>query len=161
MYHFRVTNSLLIGNLSCLLIESPWRKLNSAPVCFGAKDNAFGWFEVEFAGSIKAVKLVHLDGRVSCGKAWAKWACHPTRQKFRVFITDASNATLLPTVEDDEYTIPGYDSSSSEIVITDFPNPIHLSSGQELRMWFGHDLFDKNEYDNNGTVCTDVFARYL
>ncbi|XP_067023808.1 uncharacterized protein, partial [Acropora muricata] len=46
--------------------ETPWRKLNSAPVCFGAKDNQFGRFRVEVGGSIQAVKLVHLSGQVNC-----------------------------------------------------------------------------------------------
>ncbi|XP_044181667.1 uncharacterized protein LOC122962572 [Acropora millepora] len=61
--------------------ESPWRRLNSAHVCFGAKNNTFGRFQIEFSGSINAVKPVHLDGKVSCGEAWAKWGCYPGRQK--------------------------------------------------------------------------------
>ena len=159
--HLRVTKSLLIENLSHLLIESPWRRLNSAPVCFGAKNNTFGRFKVEFSGSINAVKLVHLDGKVSCGKAWAKWGCNPGRKKLRVFITDASNTIIIPKPEGGSYEIPGYNSSSSEIIITDIPNPLYLSSGQDLRLWFGYDLFDHDEDDNNGTVCTNVFVRYL
>ena len=159
--HFGVTKSLLIENLSYFLIESPWRRLNSAPVCFGAKNNTFGRFKVEFSGSINAVKLVHLDGKVSCGRAWAKWGCKPDAEKLRVFITDASNTTILPRAKDRSHNIPGYNSSSSEIIITDFPNPLYLSSGQELRLWFGRDLFDHKEDRSNGTVCTNVFVRYL
>ena len=159
--HLRVTKSLLIENLSYLLIESPWRRLNSAPVCFGAKNNTFGRFEVEFSGSINAVKLVHLNGKVSCGGAWAKWGCFPGKDRLRAFITDASNNIILPRAEDTWYKIPGYNSSSSEIIITDFPNPLYLSSGQDLRLWFGRDLFDQLEDNNNGAVCTNVFVRYL
>ena len=59
------------------------------------------------------------------------------------------------------YTIPGYDAQSSEIVFNDFPNPLHLSSDEELRLWYGEDLKDYAESDNNGTSCTDVFAKYL
>ncbi|XP_044181596.1 uncharacterized protein LOC122962518 [Acropora millepora] len=141
--------------------ESPWRRLNSAPVCFGAKNNTFGRFQVEFSGSINAVKLVHLNGKVSCGNSWAKWACNPGVEKLRTFITDASNTTILPRAKNRSYKIPGYNSSSSEIIITDFPNPLYLSSGQDLRLWFGDDLFDHHENNNNGTVCTNVFVRYL
>ena len=158
--HFGVTKSLLIENLSYLLIESPWR--NSAPVCFGAKNNTFGRFQVQFSGSINAVKLVHLDGKVSCGKAWAKWGCNPAKEKLRVFITDASNTIIVPRAQNDRsYKIPGYNSSSSEIIITDLPNPFYLSSGQDLRLWFVYDLFDYEEDTNNGKVCTNVFVRYL
>ena len=130
-------------------------------MCFGAKNNTFGQFQFEFSGSINAVKLVHLDGKVTCGEAWAKWSCNPGREKLRVFITDASNTIILPRAERGAYTIPGYNSSSSEIIITDFPNPLYLSSGQDLRLWFGRDLFDQFEDSNNGTVCTNVFVRYL
>ena len=130
-------------------------------MCFGAKNNTFGRFQVEFSGSITAVKLVHLNGKVSCGKSWAKWACNPGVEKLRTFITDASNTTILPRAKNRSYKIPGYNSSSSEIIITDFPNPLYLSSGQDLRLWFGDDLFDHHEDNNKGTVCTNVFVRYL
>ena len=130
-------------------------------MCFGAKNNTFGRFQVEFNGSINAVKLVHVNGKVSCGNSWAKWGCNPGREKLRVFITDASNTTILPKPEAGSYKIPGYNSSSSEIIITDIPNPLYLPSGQDLRLWFGYDLFDYDEDNNNGTVCTNVFVRYL
>ena len=131
-------------------------------MCFGAKNNTFGRFKVEFSGSINAVKLVHLSGTVSCGgNSGAKWACRPAGKKLRVFITDASNTTILPRTKNGWYKIPGYNSSSSEIIITDFPNPLYLSAGHDLRLWFGGDLFDHNEDNNNGKVCTNVFVRYL
>ena len=59
------------------------------------------------------------------------------------------------------YTIPGYDAQSSEIIFSGFPNPLHLFSGQELRMWYEEDLLDRSEHDNIGESCTDVFAKYL
>ena len=131
-------------------------------MCFGAKNNTFGRFKVEFSGSINAVKLVHLNGTMSCAvNSGAKWACRPAKKKLRVFITDASNTTILPRSKNGSYMIPGYNSSSSEIIITDFQNPLYLSSGQDLRLWFGNDLFDHNEEDINGKVCTNVFVRYL
>ena len=40
-------------NVFHVLTETPWRKLNSAPVCFGARDNQFGRFQVEVGGSIR------------------------------------------------------------------------------------------------------------
>ena len=59
------------------------------------------------------------------------------------------------------YTVPGYDAQSSEIIFSDFPNPLHLSSDQELRLWYEEDLKNYTEIDNDGTSCTDVFAKYL
>ena len=131
-------------------------------MCFGAKNNTFGRFEVEFSGSINAVKLVHLNGMVSCaGNSGAKWACRKAGKILRVFITDASNTIIVPRAQDRSYKIPGYNSSSSEIIITDIPNPLYLSSGQDLRLWFGYDLFYHDEDNNNGTLCTNVLVRYL
>ncbi|XP_074609607.1 uncharacterized protein LOC141863815 [Acropora palmata] len=148
--------------------ETPWRKLNSAPVCFGAKENQFGRFQVEVGGSIPAVKLVHVSGEVNCDLPWnaySKWGCDRPNLKQYIFVllTNTSNTILLPMGQShgSRYTLPGYDAQSSEIIFSGFPNPLHLSSGQELRLWYEEDLIDRSEHDNNGTSCTDVFAKYL
>lgn len=144
--------------------ETPWRKLNSAPVCFGAKDNKFGRFQVEVGGSIQAIKLVHLSGYVSCDSrksSRSNWGCagqHRVRN-IALYLTNASNTILLPMGIRAPYTIPGYDAQSSEIVFSGFPNPLHLSSDKELRLWYWADLVDWSENDNGGTSCTDVFAK--
>ncbi|XP_074608913.1 uncharacterized protein LOC141863318 [Acropora palmata] len=72
--------------------EHPWRKLNSLPVCFGPKTNQLGRFRVTFGGSIRAVKLVHLYGLVTCKEGefnWAKWGCGVNEERIRTFISDA------------------------------------------------------------------------
>ena len=137
-------------------------------MCFGAKGNQFGRFQTEVGGTIQTVKLVHLFGQVTCdgrNNAWSKWGCGPPHYSdldIFVFLTNASNATVLPMGKSSHcYTIPGYDAQSSEIIFNDFPNPLHLSSDEELRLWYGEDLKDYAESDNNGTSCTDVFAKYL
>ena len=78
-----------------------------------------------------------------------------------VFLTDASNTILLPMGQSSHYNIPGSDVQSSEIVYSGFPNPLHLSSDKELRLWYFEDLADQSEHDNAGRSCTDVFAQYL
>ena len=135
-------------------------------MCFGARDNQFGRFRVEVGGSIQAVKLVHVSGAVNCyfpRNASSKWGCDlpNVRQEISVLLTDTSNTILLPMSQRFSYTIPGYDAQSSEIVLSGFPNPLHLSPDKELRLWYGEDLRDRSEHDNNGISCTDVFAKYL
>ena len=147
-----------------LIAERPWRRLNSNPVCFGAKGNQFGRFVVEVDGHIDAVKLVHLRGKVSCKVSigrWSNWGCG--KEKLMAFLTNATDDVLIPKVEGGDYLyqIEGYNSNSTEIIWKNFTNPIRLTSGQELRLWHGVDLVDKHEIDNNGTSCTDVFALYL
>ena len=164
---YTVSLELFFFNVFHVLIETPWRKLNSAPVCFGAKDNRFGRFQVEVGGSIQAVKLVHLSGQVTCyhprESAWSKWGCNMGDfvKYIFVFLTDASNRILLPMGQNSHYIIPGYDGQSSEITLSDFPHPLHLSSDQELRLWYEEDLRGRFENDNDGTSCTDVFVKYL
>ena len=163
-----VSLELFFFNVFHVLTETPWRKLNSAPVCFGARDNQFGRFQVEVGGFLQAVKLVHLSGQVTCNRrevnnGWSKWGCSPhvSALLIHVFLTDASNTILLPMGQSSGYTIPGYDAQSSEIVFSVFPTPLHLSSNKELRLWYEEDLQDRYELDNDGTSCTDVFAKYL
>ena len=142
--------------------EHPWRKLNSAPVCFGAKDSQFGQFQVEFGGLIKAVKLSHLYGLVTCGTGWMKWGCVGNRERLNVLVTDASNSVLLPMGNiHKNYKLLGYHSNSTVIVFNDFPSPLQLSPGQELRLWFTTDYNNYHESDNGGTTCADVLAKYL
>ena len=165
--HVIIQKSCVLGmlkNFFCLFVERLWRKLNSAPVCFGTKNDQFGRFQVEFGGSFEAVKLVHLYGFVTCAKglqnAWTKWGCGRIWQFIRIFKTDASNTILLPMGKSSRYIIPGYTSNSTEIVFNGFPLSRHLSSGQELRLWYDQDLFNSSEYNNGGKSCADIFAKY-
>ena len=140
--------------------EQPWRKLNSAPVCFGAKGNQFGHFQVEFGGAIEAVKLFHLYGLVTCGSGWMKWGCTTTAERLSVFVTNASDSILLPIGKTSLYKLNGYHSNSTEVVFNDFLSPLQLSSGQELRLWFSSDYNNYQESKKGGTTCADVFAKY-
>ena len=56
------------------------------------------------------------------------------------------------------YSIPGYDSHSNEIAFSGFSSPLHLLSGQELRLMFKP---DGSDYNNAGETCADVYAKYV
>ena len=56
------------------------------------------------------------------------------------------------------YIIPGYDSHSNEIAFSGFSSPLHLPSGQELRLMLKPDGSDQ---DNAGETCADVYAKYV
>ena len=146
---------------SFVQIEFPWRKLNTAPVCFGAKKNQFGRFNVsDVSGSVDAVKLVHVSGSVRCGYGrWSKWGCAGSPH-LSTLITTSKNVILLPESKTPRYKISGYDRDSKEIVFEDLSNPLLLSSGQELRLWYAEDWLDQSESDNGGKTCADVYAKY-
>ena len=136
------------------LVGPYWERL-----CPRAK---FGRFREEVGGSMEAVKLDHLSGQANChqpGNFSSKRGCKG--KDIWVFWRNASNTILLPMDQSSRYTIPGYDAQSSEVVLSGFPNPLHLSSGQQLRMWYEEDPNDKSESDNGGTSCADVLVKYL
>ena len=150
--------------------ETPWQKLNTVPVCFGAKDDQFGSFKVEIDGSVNSVKLVHVSGEVTCTKwwlwgpaadAWSKFGCIKASLELNTLITTATNDILLPESQESSYTLPGYHPDSTEIVFTNISTPLRLSSGQQLRVWYGEDLRNVSEHDNEGRSCVDVYAKYM
>ena len=131
-------------------------------MCFGAKDGQFDRFVVEVGGAVKSVKLVHVSGSVSCKNGdSSNWGCL-LLDSLSTALTTSNNVILLPESQEQWYKLPGYTPTSKEIVFTDLKNPLILSSGQELRIWYGEDLFNRgqNEYDNSGTTCADVYVKY-
>ena len=132
-------------------------------MCFGAKDNQFGRFLPAVEGYAKALKLVHISGSVSCKTGyWSYWGCGSFYgERVGVYITNSTNGILLPENPTTWYRIPGYNSNSTEFVFTDFSNPLPLSTGHEIRVWYTEDFEDAGEDHNEGTSCCDVFAKFL
>ena len=50
---------------------------------------------------------------------------------------------------------------SPELVLSVFSSPLSVTSGQELRLWYGEDLGNSGDSENDGTSCSDVFARFM
>ena len=50
------------------------------------------------------------------------------------------------------------DKHSDELVFSNFDYPLYLHPYMELRVWFGEDLKNWSESDNQGRVCVDVVA---
>ena len=156
------------------------RKVNSSPVCFGARNHQFGSFSMPSRGRLAAIKLVHLYGYVSCNtngdsNSWSYWGCGYSsgslKDKVNVVITASSNHIILPPnqfltrsgsyASGKWHDILGFNSWSPELVLSVFSHPLWVSSGQQLRVWDGEDLVDYIETDNGGRVCCDVYARYV
>ena len=163
--------------MTCHCLSDAWIKLSTAPVCFGAKDDKFGTFSVPSGGSLLAIKLVHVHGYVTCDKRrvhhWSFWGCNAHSSvggHVDVVITTSTNRILLPPSQLigqswlarlKWHKIPGYNSLSPELVLSVFSSPLTVTSGQVLRLWYGEDLVNSSESDNDGTSCCDVFARFL
>ena len=143
-------------------------------MCFGAKNNQYGKFNVPSNGNLAAVKLVHLYGFVTClnwGElSWSHWGCGICwkENQINVVITTTANANgiLLPpsqfktSASGTWYKIRGYSDMSPELVLSFFAHPHSVTAGQELRLWYGEDLMNFTEDDNDGRVCCDVYALF-
>ena len=75
--------------------------MNKSPICFGARNNQFGSFNVPCNGTLASVKLVHVDGYVKCNQGDRKrsfWGCTQDPKNVNVEIKDA-NIPILPSRE--------------------------------------------------------------
>jgi len=76
-------------------------------------------------------------------------------------ITDSSDNIMLPQSQQLIFNVPGYHTNSPQLVFPGFQAPLHVSSGQELRVWYSEDWNGGTEYDNGGLSCTDVYAKIV
>ena len=139
-------------------------------MCFGAKNDSYGTFNIQKTGTIFAFKLAHLSGGVTCGAqdSITKWGCGVN---LNTHITNSSNFRLFPRNESE--TSPGFDPSlfyrklpgfnydSSVIEFRFFSSAIWVHTGQEFRIWYGEDLTNRSEEDNPlNKSCVDVYGFY-
>ena len=117
---------------------------------------------------IGAIKLVHRSGYVSCAEnGGSNWGCRARGTSLAMIITDAKNRIIYPSprlatvTSGGWYTLPGYTSSSPELILTDFGNPKYLITNEKLRIWYGEDLKSGTESDNHGSTCMDIYAYFI
>lgn len=57
------------------------------------------------------------------------------------------------------YYLPAQDSKHSDaIVFSNFDTPLYLHHLMQLKIWYGEDLKNWSETDNQGHVCVDLFG---
>ncbi|KAJ7349523.1 hypothetical protein OS493_038824, partial [Desmophyllum pertusum] len=155
--------------------DASWYKVNlGPPVCFEARNNRPG--HVTYRGSqgmlLGALKLVYKEGAVRCVSNVAynsRWGCHGYSSlkayPLNVIITDKHNNVIFPLPQFIQhnaglwYDMPVVDDKySDELVFSNFDVPLYLQPHMELRIWFGEDLKNWSETDNQGRVCVDVMG---
>lgn len=140
--------------------------LQKGNVCFGAKGNDFGKFQMIHTGTLSSIKLVHKSGYVSCrcgmfGPQKTHFGC-ALDGLLSTIITTHSDHVVFPSNmrrHDGKYRLPNYTPQSNELVLD---NPTshnyHVTKGQPMRIWYGEDLVNHWEGDNCGRSCVDVYA---
>ncbi|XP_078374815.1 uncharacterized protein LOC144658282 [Oculina patagonica] len=152
-----------------------WKKINDALVCFGARGNKYGTFNIKESGLVYTFKLVHSSGSLACNKdlPFSYWGCdHPSYGDERLLTViryPNKTALLLANyLRDDSdcglkyylYQLAGIGVNSTELVFNKLLTPLSVSVGQEFHIWYGQDLTDCTEYNNAGQTCADVYAWY-
>ncbi|XP_078353605.1 uncharacterized protein LOC144638260 [Oculina patagonica] len=159
--------------------EESWQKINTEPVCFGARGNQHGAFNITKSGRIKTMKHIHKSGSIKCNPyiSASYWGCRNSvyygNNALLTIITNANKKAVLPPVEDLKavsgnpdcgntkhmYSLDGTHHTSPELVFPDLSNQLTVSRNQELQIWYGQDWIDCSE-DNTGATCVDVYAWY-
>ena len=157
-------------------LQDAWQKINSEPVCFGARDNSYGIFKITKTGGVKTMKLVHKSGYLSCCSSCPSsfWGCQSylyVKDGLMTLITDTNRNILLPSKDHliishsgyakHSYQFPGTHHKSPELVFHNPSSPLTLSRNQELWIWYGQDYAGYSESNNVGKTCADVYALYV
>ena len=149
--------------------SAEWVKLTKEPACFEGKGRSPGSFKSEFEVLAHQFKFVYRSGGISCQKDKRKlpFGCAALGPSLGVFLTDDGNRPIVPPQpiqRKHEYTplgwyqLNGFRGSLTTVTISTGQNPYHVRKGQELRVWYGEDLYSHNEKDNTGRTCADVYA---
>ena len=141
---------------------APWFKMNNESVCFGAKNDSFGSFNVLHYGTILTFKLVYKSGYVTCNSKnlpyGSHWACN-NQERIGTIITNAENKVIFPhNYKNTSFTLPSYNCNSSRLIY--HLSPQMVDGGEEFRIWYQEDYRNHKENDNAGSTCTDVYALY-
>ncbi|XP_031563665.1 uncharacterized protein LOC116299171 [Actinia tenebrosa] len=143
-----------------------WLKINSNPVCFGTKNSSYGHFHIKQNGTVTTIQLKHLSGLMTCNKESlqtkrSNWGCG--ENVLYTILTDSQDRRILPQDEFIiyfpwlQYLLPGVNRNSTELTFKSFSTPMNVTAGQEYRIWFGQDLTNTTEKNNDGSSCVDVY----
>lgn len=137
-------------------------KLQESRVCFGAKGSSYGRFKIKSNGILRSLKLQHKSGQVKCSrnnKYLSNFGCGG--ENIEVLITTIHDKVVLPgTLKGTHYRyqLPGKTSKSKSIVLNNPIDELKVRAGDEFRVWYGEDRYNRGENDNGGESCVDVFA---
>jgi len=134
------------GQATLARCQGFWQKINTNPVCFGARNNTYGEFSITKTGRVKTMKLVHKSGSLYCNQVYGDsfWGCKhhiPYIDQMMTIITNVKKEALLPPIEDLKgyqnvtkhfYSIEGTGHKSLELVYRNLSSPLSLSPNQQL-----------------------------
>ena len=154
-------------NVECYLYQGK--------TCYGSYGEKYGTFKSSQTGYLSSLKLIHLDGYVTCKyyKPTYKsfWGCNSEDTGFKylvnTWITKSNDQVIFPVTTTTPYDIfgnyklEGFDQLSGYLKWdADKYDPIMLQQGEELKIWYGEDYNNIHEFDNDGEHCVEVYALF-
>ena len=165
-----VSIKYILHLFSFIFLTEKWEKLNSVPLCYGARDDAYGEFAFSKAGMIMKLTLTHINGFLSCNPMFpaSHWGCdHPslTQGKLMTLVTFENRTRLQParifgTPCNPQYSINGSSLNSTSLSFEPFDIPLAAPVDDNFQIWFGQDFTNCSEENNAGVICVDVYALY-
>ena len=157
-------------NFASKCFSEKWKKINTGPVCFGARGDSYGAFNIRESGVIYTFKLVHLSGSIRCNTVHppSYWGCDNPWfgvTRLQTVITFKNRSALLLADYREKgchysYKIEGVGVNETELRFNNLPTPMSVSAGDEFQIWYTQDLKDCGEGNNSGLTCADVYAWY-
>ena len=155
-------------------LSENWKKVNNDPVCFGARSDSYGAFNIIDSGLIYTFKLAHTWTETYAvhktylyriedvpmtrmgTSSWEPSQCSRKRQ-----LCNSQNTVEMAWVV---HTIHTSLTVSVLTLLYSHVTTCHLHwpclPGQEFRIRFGQDLHNCGESNNSGQTSVDVFAWY-
>ncbi|XP_048578484.1 uncharacterized protein LOC116610740 [Nematostella vectensis] len=175
LYLFAVI--VLVGHFTVSAVkadEGSWEKINTSPVCFGAKNDNYGTFKPTRHGFLAAVKLVHRVGYVANGPdqtVRSYWGSNREHHNLDILVTNTRNEVIFPLTgvrymgvsnPGRWYEMDAFNALSPELVLQHgFDKGYYVGPQSILRVWYGEDLYNYTESDNSGTECVDVYGYFI
>ena len=152
--------------------------MTPSSVCFGARDDSPGMFQVPTGGQIITFRLVHVSGSVSCSLPYyTHWGCDfgLVPPAMAVYVTDNGKRRLLPRdlrwfsqagsivpcSNGLFYNLPWAYVNSPELLFDNFSPPLSVTIGQQFQIWHAEDLVNCLDFDNSGQTCARVYALFV
>ena len=125
-----------------------WQRFNNDPVCFEARDNKYGAFNVTKSGLVKAMKLVHRSESIECNPndpptflSCSYVNLYP-KNSFMTIISNSNKEAFLSSQEKlqlgqcstkDYYVLEGVNQGSPELILDNLSTPLRLLKTNSCR----------------------------
>ena len=111
------------------------------------------------SGFVRAFRMFHTHKNIGCYKgARSNWGCS-FHHRTNMYVTDVFNIVMYPSPvltkpyqSGGWYRLPGYYTNSPQLGFSDVGTRF-IYQNQEIRIWYGEDLYGHTEKDNHGETC--------